>query len=331
MTQLFHPQLLNQPFGDPALYVELGGERKALLFDLGDISCLRAGKIIKISHVFISHTHIDHFIGFDHLLRILLARDQTLHIYGPRGIIKNVKGKLAAYTWNLVDGYPFVLEVTEIFKRSIKKVSFICTDKFKQGPSEQAAFYGIADKNPHYTVKVLHLDHRIPSLAYSIEERFHVNINKDRLQKLGLPVGPWLRELKNYLWEGKPDNWPVKICENTSRKAVRKLSLGELKNEIATISKGQKIIYIADCRGTEENFKKIISFAMNADILFCEGAFLAKDRSKAEERGHLTAEQAGFIAREARVKALNIFHFSPRYESCPEALFVEAGEAFKGE
>ncbi len=84
--QLLHPHLLNQPFGDPALYVELKGERSALLFDLGDITTLRAGKILKISRVFVSHMHMDHFIGFDHLLRLFLARDATLRVYGPRGL-----------------------------------------------------------------------------------------------------------------------------------------------------------------------------------------------------------------------------------------------------
>jgi ribonuclease Z len=95
------------------------------------------------------------------------------------------------------------------------------------------------------------------------------------------------------------------------------------------LTKGQKIVYVSDCRGTEANFRKIIRFAMNADIMFCEGSFLSKDRLKAEERGHLTAEQAGYIAREAGVKALQIYHFSPRYENCPEALYKEAEQTFK--
>jgi ribonuclease Z len=330
MNQLFHPQLLNQPFGDPTLYIELRGEGRALFFDLGEIAYLKAGKLVKVSHVFISHTHMDHFIGFDHLLRLHLAREKTLHIYGPQGIIKNVRGKLNGYTWNLVAEYPFVLAVSEIRTRTIHRVEFICKNGFKSRTLKPLAFDGIADNNPHYTVRALHLDHKIPSLAYCLEERFHVNINKDRLQKLGLPVGPWLRDLKNALWEGKPDSHKVKVYEGTSKKAMQKISLGKLKEQITSLNKGQKIVYVSDCRGTEENYKKIVSFAMNADILFCEGSFLAKDRIKAEERGHLTAEQAGLIAREAGVKALHIYHFSPRYEGYPEVLYAEAERAFRG-
>jgi ribonuclease Z len=330
--QLLHPHLLNQPFGDPALYVELKGERRSLLFDLGDITALRAGKILKISRIFVSHTHMDHFIGFDHLLRLFLARDTTLRIYGPRGIIKNIKGKLQGYTWNLVGSYPLILEVCEILKNSMRSVTFACRDRFKPGPCKTIPFAGIIDSNPHYTVKALHLDHRITSLAFSIEERFHVNINKDRLHRLGLPTGPWLREFKNCLWEEKPDTFKVKIyADDNPGKGATERSLGYLKREIATKTEGQKIVYVSDCRGTDNNLHKVIRFAMNADMLFCEGSFRAQDRTKAEERGHLTAEQAGVIARQARVKALQIYHFSPRYENCPEVLYQEAERAFKGE
>ena len=118
MTPLFQYELLNQPFGDPVLYVRLAGEKKALLFDLGEISFLKAGKLFKVTDVFVSHTHIDHFIGFDHLIRLNLARDRTLRIFGPAGIIRNVRGKLKGYTWNLVDEYPFIIEVVEISAKS---------------------------------------------------------------------------------------------------------------------------------------------------------------------------------------------------------------------
>ncbi len=80
---------------------------------------------------------------------------------------------------------------------------------------------------------------------------------------------------------------------------------------------------------TDENLNKITDFAKNADLLFCEAAFLDRDRDKARERGHLTAKQAGAAARKAGVKELRVFHFSPRYESCPDLLYKEAEKEFK--
>ncbi|HJO61635.1 MAG TPA: MBL fold metallo-hydrolase, partial [Desulfobacterales bacterium] len=55
------------------------------MFDLGDICSLLPRNILKITHVFITHTHMDHFIGFDKLMRIFLGREKMLHFYGPKG------------------------------------------------------------------------------------------------------------------------------------------------------------------------------------------------------------------------------------------------------
>ncbi len=87
MKPLFHPQMVNGNFEDPVLFVDFLFERRALMFDLGDISALPAKKILRLSHVFISHTHMDHFIGFDHLLRICLGRDRNLALFGPPGLL----------------------------------------------------------------------------------------------------------------------------------------------------------------------------------------------------------------------------------------------------
>ena len=64
MRYLFEPRLVNDAFGDPALYVDFRDERRALLFDLGDISVLPPRKLMRLSHVFVTHTHMDHFAGF---------------------------------------------------------------------------------------------------------------------------------------------------------------------------------------------------------------------------------------------------------------------------
>src|SRR5271157_6332011 len=116
MRPLLHPNLINGRSGDPALYVETLFEKRAILFDLGDISNLSPRKIQRLEHIFVSHTHIDHFIGFDHLLRVLVGREKTIRLYGPNGFIEQVQHKLLAYRWNLIDRFMFdlVFIVTEI-------------------------------------------------------------------------------------------------------------------------------------------------------------------------------------------------------------------------
>src|SRR3546814_15349560 len=72
--------------------------------------------MLRIRDVFVSHTHIDHFIGFDQLLRILVGRDRTLRLFGPAGFLDQVEHRLAGYSWNLVHRYAtdLVFVVTEI-------------------------------------------------------------------------------------------------------------------------------------------------------------------------------------------------------------------------
>ena len=81
MRPLLHPMLINGRTGDPALYIETLFEQRAILFDLGDISSLSPRKIRRLDHVFVSHAHIDHFFGFDRLLRVLVGRDKQIHFF----------------------------------------------------------------------------------------------------------------------------------------------------------------------------------------------------------------------------------------------------------
>ena len=114
MKPLLHAELINPPFEDPALFVEILWEHRALLFDIGELGEFRPAKLLKISHAFVSHTHIDHFIGFDTLVRLMLNREKALKIFGPPGFLSNVRGKLSGYTWNLTGGYPFSVLAAEV-------------------------------------------------------------------------------------------------------------------------------------------------------------------------------------------------------------------------
>jgi len=49
------------------------------------------------------------------------------------------------------------------------------------------------------------------------------------------------------------------------------------------------------------------------DLLFIESVFLEADLAHAQRKNHLTARQAGQIARELGARAVVPFHFSPRY------------------
>ncbi|NJL59494.1 MAG: hypothetical protein HC887_07490 [Desulfobacteraceae bacterium] len=102
-----------------------------------------------------------------------------------------------------------------------------------------------------------------------------------------------------------------------------------MADHIALISPGQKIAYITDVLYSESNINHITALAENADYLFIEAAFSENDKELAFRKYHLTARQAGEIAAKAKVRNLNIFHFSPRYTGMESLLYEEAETSFK--
>ena len=330
MKPLLHSRLLNGPFGDPALFVEILWEHRALLFDLGELEKLRPAKLLKVSHAFVTHTHIDHFIGFDTLLRVMLRREKAVKIFGPQGFLANIRGKLAGYTWNLATDYPLVIEAEEVLPDRILRQRFPCREHFFPSEVREREFNGILEDEELLRIQAVHLDHFIPSLAFALQERFHVNVHREKLGQMGLAVGPWIREMKQAIWRGEGGDTRLQVpFGGKGGKQGVDLSLDRLR-EAVTITSGQKIAYVADCRFTEKNIHRIIRLAEGADIFFCEAAFSDRDRDRAEERAHLTARQAGELARMAKAKKLQIFHFSPKYEKEGNLLEQEAAEAFRG-
>lgn len=333
MRPSFHPRLVNNPFSDPGLYIPFLFEKRALLFDLGDLSPLTPRDLLKIEHVFVTHTHMDHFIGLDMLLRIFLGREKVLNIYGPPGLLKHVEGRLSGYTWNLVMEYEndFILKVNEVHEDSILSRSYLCREGFRSnGPLLREPFSGMLLKTPSFYVESILLDHRIPCLGLSLVEKFYVNIIKEGLKKLHLEIGSWINDFKNALYDGKDLNEPFSVAWKEKGNLIMKKEfiLGELARDIASISPGQKIAYITDVINSADNRSKIIKLAQGAEHLFIEAAFLDCERDVATSKHHLTARQAGEIAGEAGVKRFTLFHFSPRYINRAEEIQKEAMDAF---
>ena len=335
MKPLFHPQLVNAPFGDPALYVEFLFERRALLLDLGDIAALPPRKVLRVTDVLVSHTHMDHFVGFDRLLRLCLGRALTVALWGPAGFIDRVEHKLGAYTWNLVQNYQtdFTLLVGEYCGDGPgPRARFRCRSAFAREDLDPATVKdGLLLDEPGFQVRAAVLDHKVPCLGFALQETRHVNIWKNRLEAMGLQVGPWLRGLKAAVLHDEPDETPVRVWWREGGERVERLyPLGDLRRELVRIAPGQKLAYVVDAAYHPENARRVIELSRGADVLYVEATFLEAEAQLAFDKAHLTAAQAGLLAREAGVKTLVPFHFSARYPGRETEIRAEAERAFRG-
>jgi ribonuclease Z len=333
MPRHFDPTLINDPFDDPGLYVDLVFERRALLFDLGYLSGLAPRKLLRVSDAFVTHRHMDHFAGFDQLLRIFLGREKNVGIYGPPGLIDAVEHKLRAYTWNVIEGYEgnLVFRVTESDSTGrLTSAQFSGRTRFERSEGETSQFEeGLLLQEPGLQIRAATLDHGETVLAFALEERAHINVWRNKVEAMGLSIGPWLRAFKEATLRAAPDDTLIEVAwhDRPSGKAEF-LPVGLLKKKIMKITAGRKIAYVVDCSFTDPNIEKIVRLSSNADILYIEATFLQADAALAKARHHLTARQAGTIARLAGVKRLVTMHHSPRYKGKGHHLAQEAQDAF---
>jgi ribonuclease Z len=328
VTWLVQPRLVNDPFSDPGLFIDFRFGRRALLFDLGELTPLSSRELLRLTHVFVSHTHMDHFAGFDRLLRVCLHRTTALHLIGPAGFIERVTHKLGGYTWNLLDeeSFDFVLTAEEFTEHGIVRAcEFRAREAFRlrELPAPPLPPGTLLDEEA-FRVEGVVLDHGTPCLAFAFQEKMRINVWREGLRSLKLPVGPWLNDAKRAIRRGAPDDHPVVVSDD------RSVPVGVLKQHALRIAPGDRIAYAVDAAFHQSNVAKIVELARGADPLFIEAAFLDEDAGIAAERRHLTARQAGAIARQAGVARLVPFHFSGRYTGREDALRQEAEAALRG-
>ncbi len=147
-----------------------------------------------------------------------------------------------------------------------------------------------------WTLSTAPLEHRVPAVGYRLVEDDGVRLLPDRLAAAGI-AGPDIGRL------------------------VRARSLGGVRlSEVSARRRGQRVAVVMDtrpCASAE-------ALAEGADLLVCEATFLERDAALAHEYQHMTARQAGALARAAGVRRLVLLHFSQRYPDLAE-FATEAG------
>ena len=268
----------------PAIALEYFTDyRDVLLFDCGEGTqkqLMKSGiSFMQINNIFISHWHADHFAGLIPLIQTmnLEKRNNPLTIYGPEA---------ERFVSDIIDLGYFGLRFP------VKAVNV---------PFEGSEITTV-DETEDYKITSIPVFHSVPSVAFCFQEKDKWNIDEDKLKRLGLKRGPWLKKLKRtgkIEWEGK------------------KLSI----EDVGYVKKGLKIVYSGDTKPC----KNIVKISKNADLLIHDGTFLEEDVGS---KAHADVKEAAKLAKKANVKQLILTHISRRYTDLKE-LEDEAKKVFK--
>ncbi|MDY0059257.1 MAG: MBL fold metallo-hydrolase [Myxococcota bacterium] len=316
------------------LRVAVRGTRRVVLLDCGDLRRVTQGVLRRVSDLLVSHAHLDHFGDFPRLLRARMGpHGGRLRLWGPPPFLAQVRGALGAFSWNLLGDFPFQLEVNEVDREGRRRTHFTArTGGFAEAPPEwvpapadtPTLLHAEGGIRLHATV----LDHGLPCLAFALEESRHVEFDPVALRRLGLAPGPWLGELRRRLRDGETPTG--RVPEAVTTPAGRVLTPDELAQVVRRIGLGKRVAYAVDLAASDANRQALSRIAQGADLLYLEAAFGEDEAARARTTRHLTAVQAGALARELGVRRLVPIHVSARHHQEIDQILAQAQRAFVG-
>jgi ribonuclease Z len=312
--------LVNGVFGDPVLHLRLRQRRRSILFDLGEAGRLPARIAHQVSHAFISHAHFDHIAGFLWLLRSRIGDLPACRLFGPPGLIGNIKGLVGGIRWDRIGERGPRFEVCEVRGDRLVRARVQAGHAAIELLEERVVTDGVLVTERELSVRAVTLDHGTPVLAFAFEPLPQINVRKERLAARGLAPGAWLNELKGNLARGERGT-RVLLPDGSAEWS------GDLGDELVTMRPAEKLVYATDFADSPANRERLRSLAEGAHTLFCEAAFVEADIQQARDTGHLTARSCGEIASGAGVARLIPFHFSRRYEHEPQRIYAEVRAA----
>lgn len=323
MSLTFH--ILGKPGWDNGLIVTVNSGTKVyrILFDCGEniLKDLSLHDINSIDYLLFSHLHIDHIAGFDYFFRRNYNREKKpVFVYGPSETIDIIHRRLQGFKWNLIEGVPGLWYITEISEDKMVTSLFKTSEGYEvKYPIEEKTFGGLVIDNPDFSIRVVFLNHIIPSAAYFLKEKPSLNINKEALTKTGLIPGPWLENVRD-------------LSINPEESVIvngKSYKLKTLRDKLLEKRKGESIGYLTDFIYENETRDKIRKIFKGCGTMICESQYLSTEKTLATKNYHLISKQAARLARDASAGKLILFHISDRYKIKEYPLMLtEAREIF---
>jgi len=315
-------RLVNGSTGDPGLFIDYPGRDDAILFDAGENGHLEITRLADLDAVFITHHHVDHFIGLDRIVRANLDRDKTLHIFGPSGTIARVYARIKSYEYPFFPFQKLTLLVRDVEPGLIRSASLECSKRFPEPEPVETHWEGpTLFQGEGIRVESASTDHTVPGLAFALVEEPGYHPSPEKLADGTIRPGPWVGQVLARLRKGEPLDAPMTISGG-------RFSLGDLADQYYERSPGLRVAYVTDTAWSDRSKPGLIRLAHKAWRLYCDSFYAAREIKQAEKHRHMTASQAAELARLAKVESLVLIHFAGRYVGRYTDLVEEARSIF---
>lgn len=311
-------------FDDPLLLVRVRPSGRALLFDCGKMHHLAKRVYTSIDAIFISHAHMDHFMGMDSVVRHSHASPRTIDVFGPPGLAARMAHKFACYEWNLADTFWGNFRVGEVHDGRVVKTLYSGPEGFSARPDGEESG-AVIYRNDYLTVRAATCEHRIEVLAFRVDEGGAFVLDESRMAQEGVVRGEWLKDLEKLFHAGTMHGSDVRYAARSGDgvEERRAADAWELYQRIRKIETPASIGYVTDIGFSEENLEQLTALIDGVSLLVCECAFLSSEQTKARLSRHLCTSDLNLILDRLRPRYVLPMHFSKTYQRRSDPLYQE--------